>query len=76
MYYKKVKSAIINRDHINDVYLDCNKNLRGFGGMCLPKDTAAMSSLAKENNLNIEFFESLLLENKKYKTTVFKGMRK
>ena len=44
--------------------------------MCLPKDTAAMSSLAKENNLNIEFFESLLLENKKYKTTVFKGMRK
>lgn len=74
--YKKVKSAIINRDHINDVYLDCNKNLRGFGGMCLPKDTAAMSSLAKENNLNIEFFESLLLENKKYKTTVFKGMRK
>lgn len=74
--YKKVKSAIVNRDHINDIYLDCNKNLRGFGGMCLPKDTSAISSLIKENNLGIQFFDTLLSENKKYKTTVFKGMRK
>jgi len=74
--YKKVKSTIVSRDHINNIYLDCNKNLRGFGGMCLPKDTAAMASLVKENNLDIDFFDVILSENKKYKTTVFKGMRK
>tara|TARA_R110000782_G_scaffold121065_4_gene212139 strand:+ start:1586 stop:2380 length:795 start_codon:yes stop_codon:yes gene_type:complete len=74
--YKKVKSAIVNRDHINDIYLDCNKNLRGFGGMCLPKDTSAMSYLSKTHNLDVEFFDTILSENKKYKTTVFKGMRK
>ena len=44
--------------------------------MCLPKDTSAISSLVKENNLDIQFFNTLLSENKKYKTTVFKGMRK
>ena len=74
--YNKVKSAIVNRDHINDTYLECNKNLRGFGGMCLPKDTSAIASLAKEFNLDVKFFEMLLSENDKYKTTVFRGMRK
>ena len=74
--YSNVKETIIDRDHINDVYLDCNENLRGFGGMCLPKDTSAIAMLAKQLNLDIEFFNTILLENEKYKTTVFKGMRK
>ena len=74
--YSNVKETIIDRDHINDVYLDCNENLRGFGGLCLPKDTSAIAMLAKQLNLDIEFFNTILLENEKYKTTVFKGMRK
>ena len=61
---------------MNDVYLDCNDNVRGFGGMCLPKDTSALVSLIKELNLDVDFFNMVLNENEKYKTTVFNGMRK
>tara|TARA_B100000035_G_scaffold303895_1_gene302992 strand:- start:75 stop:869 length:795 start_codon:yes stop_codon:yes gene_type:complete len=74
--YSVVKDTIVNRKNILDKYLDCNKNLRGFGGMCLPKDTSALSSLSKELGLDIDFFDMILSENKKYKTTVFNGMRK
>jgi UDPglucose 6-dehydrogenase len=74
--YTKVKNAIVLREHIQDIYLDCNKNFRGFGGMCLPKDTKALASLCKEKGLNVEFFDNILEENSKYKITVFKGMRK
>jgi len=73
--YTIVKEAVVNRNHINDIYLDCNENVRGFGGVCLPKDTSAIASLAKELHLDIDFFKMILLENEKYKTTVFNGMR-
>jgi UDPglucose 6-dehydrogenase len=72
--YSNVKNAIINRNHINANYLECNKNFRGFGGVCLPKDTAAIANLAQETN--VEFFKNLLKENAKYKITVYEGMRK
>ena len=74
--YSNVKDAVVNRKNISDVYLDCNENLRGFGGMCLPKDLLALNSLVKNLKLDIQFFDSILLENDKYKTTVFNGMRK
>lgn len=74
--YTKVKNAIAMRDHIQDIYLDCNKNFRGFGGMCLPKDTKALAFLCKEKNIDVGFFDSIIKENNKYKITVFKGMRK
>jgi UDPglucose 6-dehydrogenase len=72
--YTNVKNAIINRKHIAPNYLECNDNFRGFGGMCLPKDTSAIASILKDTN--VKFFETLLEENKKYKTTVYEGMRK
>jgi len=74
--YTNVKNAIVMRDHIQDIYLDCNKNFRGFGGMCLPKDTKAIAFLCKNEEIDVEFFDSILKENSKYKVTVFKGMRK
>tara|TARA_R100001594_G_scaffold147606_2_gene200938 strand:- start:2882 stop:3682 length:801 start_codon:yes stop_codon:yes gene_type:complete len=73
--YKNVKDAVTQRNHISKNYLECNNNLRGFGGVCLPKDTLAMAKLSKKLGINIEFFEMLLRENKKYKTTVYDGMR-
>ena len=73
--YTKVKDAIVNREHIQDIYLDCNENFRGFGGMCLPKDTKALAFLCKEMANNVEFFKFLIKENSKYKVTVFDGMR-
>tara|TARA_Y100000816_G_C26056668_1_gene554529 strand:- start:414 stop:1211 length:798 start_codon:yes stop_codon:yes gene_type:complete len=73
--YTKVKNAIVNRAHIHDAYLDCNQNFRGFGGVCLPKDTAAMASLAEKLNIELKFFKYILEENTKYETTVFDNMR-
>jgi UDPglucose 6-dehydrogenase len=73
--YSKVKDAIVNREHIHDIYLDCNDNFRGFGGMCLPKDTKAIAAFCDKNNLGVGFFDSILKENAKYKTTVYDGMR-
>lgn len=74
--YSVVKNALVQRDHIFNKYLDCNENLRGFGGMCLPKDTSAIAAFVKDHNLDIELFQAVVDDNKKYETTVFEGMRK
>ena len=73
--YTNVKNAVTTREHIQDIYLDCNKNFRGFGGMCLPKDTKAIAALCKDKNIDVGFFNTLIEENNKYKITVFDGMR-
>ena len=73
--YSRMKNAIVNRNHIVDIYLDCNGNFRGFGGMCLPKDVRALAHLAKQKNLNVDFFQNIIDENAKYKTTCYEGMR-
>jgi UDPglucose 6-dehydrogenase len=73
--YNKIKDTIVNRDHINDVYLNCNENFRGFGGPCLPKDTRTMAFLEKRLDSNVDFFGSILKENSKYKVTIHDGMR-
>ena len=73
--YSNVKNALKNRTNINFQYLECNKNFRGFGGVCLPKDTKAMACLCKKLDLDVSFFDDLLEENAKYNITVPKGMR-
>ena len=60
---------------MNMTYLECNKNYRGFGGVCLPKDTKAMDYLSKQLGLDVKFFDHILSENEKYSVTVPNGMR-
>jgi len=74
--YNNIKSALVSRNHINDVYIDCNENFRGYAGACLPKDVRAFIHLAKSLDVDAGIFEFLDNENKKYKSTVFEGMRK
>lgn len=75
--YSRVKEVAVQRNHIQDVYLNSSKEVRGFGGMCLPKDTNAFNHLAKNvDNLNISFFEDIIKQNDEFQVTVFKGMRK
>ena len=74
--YDNVRHAVQKRWNVSGEYLDCNKNFRGFGGVCLPKDTKAMNTFCKVNNIPVDFFDNILKENKKYTTTVPKGMRK
>ena len=73
--YTKMKDAFILRKTTTDMYLDVNNNFRGYGGVCLPKDTAAMAALVEELGLNMSLFKTIEEENKKFKTTVFEGMR-
>jgi len=73
--YTAIKGAIVRREHINDVYLDCNDNFRGYAGACLPKDVRAFVHLAEKMGIDAGIFKFLNNENKKYKPTVFPGMR-
>ena len=73
--YGNVKDICVNRDHINDAYVDVSSNFRAFGGTCLPKDLRAISHIVKEKGIDVGFFDCILRENSKYKTTVFDGMR-
>ena len=73
--YSAVKDTIVSRDHINDVYLDCNENFRGYAGSCLPKDVKAFVYLVDKLGIEAGIFKFLHEENKKYKPTVFPGMR-
>jgi UDPglucose 6-dehydrogenase len=74
--YDNVKQAIVMRKHINDCYLDCNENFRGYAGACLPKDVKTFVHLSQQLDIDAKMFEFLDNENKKYKPTVFQGMRK
>lgn len=72
--YTSIKNAMVKRPHITDLYLDCNDTFRGFGGMCLPKDTKAIEYICKDDP-NVIYYKMLLEQNSKYKTTVLDGMR-
>jgi UDPglucose 6-dehydrogenase len=73
--YTKIKDAYVLTKKINDLYLDVNTNLRGFGGTCLPKDTEALVALLNDLNLEFSLIEAIVTDNKKFDTTVFNGMR-
>jgi len=75
--YSKIKDAAVKRDSISDHYLDCNEQMRGYAGVCLPKDTYALATFV-ENQLgltHLELFKTIHTENKKFRPTVPGGMR-
>lgn len=74
--YSKVKDAYVLTGKTNDLYLDVNKRLRGYGGMCLPKDVNALASTLKKLDLEFDLIQSIATDNKKFKKTTFSGMRK
>ena len=74
--YKAVKDAYILTGRAGDMYLDATPDLRGYGGVCLPKDTKAIIQLMEENNIQLDLFKAVDSDNSKLKTTVFAGMRK
>ena len=74
--YTKVKDTFVMRGTAKDIYMDVNESFRGYGGVCLPKDTKALDALVKKYNLDLKLFETIDKENDKFITTVFEGMRK
>lgn len=65
--YMNVYNAITQRDCINKDYLMANKNMRGYGGHCLPKDTSAWNNLIKKLGLKFGLIQSVIDDNEKFK---------
>jgi UDPglucose 6-dehydrogenase len=64
--YMNVYNAITKRDCINKAYLMANKNTRGYGGHCLPKDTSAWNNLIKKLGLDFKLIQSVIDDNEKF----------
>ena len=45
------------------MYLDATPELRGYSGMCLPKDTKAIMNLMEELNINLDLIKSISLRS-------------
>lgn len=73
--YSKVLDTFLLRNTNNSDYLICEPDLRGYGGMCLPKDTRAMAELCRRLNLPFNLFKTIDHDNSQIKPTVFPGMR-
>ncbi len=73
--YTKIKSAMVKRPTIENLYLDCNEKFRGFAGMCLTKDTAAFRKLASDLGVDAQIFRTIVEDNKLCTPTVFPNMR-
>ena len=73
--YKAIKDAYVKTGRYADMYLDVNHNMRGYGGACLPKDMKAWIQLLKDLGLDYKLFETVDKDNKKFRTTIFPGMR-
>lgn len=70
--YDKIKNAYLLRQTASPDYMDCADTLRGYGGMCLPKDTKAIGALLKKLNMPYDLFDSVHADNQKFKTTLKK----
>ena len=57
--YQNVFNAIIQRSNINEKYLKCDKNYKGYNGHCLPKDTMAWYYFTKNLGIDINLFQSI-----------------
>jgi len=74
--YSQVKDAYVQTGKTKNIYLDVNNRLRGYGGMCLPKDVAALAHTLEKHDLDFDLINSIKEDNKKFKKTTFSGMRK
>ena len=63
--YMNVYKAITKRECFNPAYLMANKNMRGYGGHCLPKDTSAWNNLIKRLGLPYNMIQSVIDDNEK-----------
>tara|TARA_B110000503_G_scaffold26175_1_gene41247 strand:+ start:2240 stop:3028 length:789 start_codon:yes stop_codon:yes gene_type:complete len=74
--YTQVKDAYVLTGKTTDLYLDVNKRLRGYGGMCLPKDVNALAATLDKLGLEFDLINSIYTDNNKFQRTTFSGMRK
>lgn len=73
--YELIKDTYLIRGTASPDYLACNDSVRGYGGMCLPKDVRAMDALIKKLDLPLDLFAAVDHDNSQFRVTVFPGMR-
>lgn len=73
--YDAVLDTFLLRKTSSANYLSCGPDMRGYGGMCLPKDTKAMADLCRQLDLPFNLFDTIDHDNEQVKRTVFPGMR-
>lgn len=73
--YDAVLGTFLLRKTASSDYLSCGPDMRGYGGMCLPKDTKAMADLCRQLDLPFNLFQTIDHDNNQVKRTVFPGMR-
>ena len=61
--YGRVYDTITQRDCFNPHYLMAHEKLRGYGGHCLPKDTAAWNKLVRDLGLDYTMIQSIIDDN-------------
>lgn len=64
--YQNVLGAIRHRQNINPSYLRCSDTYRGYGGHCLPKDSLAWRNLAEKLNVDVNIFNDIVEDNRRY----------
>ena len=74
--YSVIKNTFLKTGKAVDLYLNVDEHLRGYDGMCLPKDTNALNKLINDLGLDFSTFKSIISDNDKLKKTVFENMRK
>ena len=65
--YNIIKSAYEKTGKTTGKYLDVNENLRGYGGMCLPKDTKALTKIGDKFASNMSVVRSVINSNENRK---------
>lgn len=73
--YNKIKDAYLLRETATEDYMNCSEQLRGFGGMCLPKDTKVLIHLIESLGLELDLIKSIDHDNRKFKKTLHQQMR-
>ena len=63
--YSVIKNAYKKTNKTSGNYLDVNKNLRGYSGACLPKDTLALSKLINDLKFDYTLIQSIHNDNLK-----------
>jgi len=74
--YSSVKEAYALTGKTKNIYLDVNKRLRGYGGMCLPKDVKAIANTLTSLGFEFDLLNAIDKDNQRFKPTTFSGMRK
>ena len=73
--YSEILTAFCELNEIKPDYLRSSEEFKGFGGPCLPKDTAAMAYLAQKLQLNSNIWQFMLDDNNNRVVTLPPGLR-